>query len=184
LIVAVDSNSLVTWSSPRAGDGMNRARLEFLFDEVAAASGRIVIPAPVFAEFLVGIDESASEWINVLDNKRGLIVAPFDKRAAFDCSLLDKAALGRGDKKGGRDDRPWQRVKVDRQIVAIAKVNNVDLLITNDGGLRETATTAGLTVKRIEELPVPQSVLQGKLFEPTSKAARELPQQPGPYEGP
>ena len=165
-VVALDTNCLAMLSSPREGDKLNRARLEHLLDEVGKAGGRIIIPAPVFAEFLVGINEAASEWINEFDKRRHVLVAPFDRRAAFECSLLDKAALNTGDKKGGRPE-PWQRIKVDRQIVAVAKVCQVTTIVTNDGGVRATAMTAGLIVRRLEELPLPDSARQHGLFQPT-----------------
>lgn len=100
MIVALDANCLVSWASRSESDALDRARLDHLLVQVAAAGGKVVIPAPAFAEFLVGIDEAASEWINVLDRKRSIVVAPFDRRAAFECSLLDKAAIGQGDKPG------------------------------------------------------------------------------------
>ena len=163
MIVALDANCLVAWSSQRAADRIDQARLEHLLDKVASAGGKLIIATPALAEFLVGIDEAASDWINVLDRKRSVFVAPFDRRCAFECSLLDKAALGKGDKKGGRKDA-WQRIKIDRQIVAVARLNQVTLIVTNDVGLRATATAAGITASRIDELPLPDSARQQSLL--------------------
>jgi hypothetical protein len=97
-----------------------------------------------------------------LERKRALVVAPFDRRSAFECALLDKAALGAGDKRGGRKEH-WQRIKVDRQIVAVAKANNASILITDDGGLRSTALAVGLLVYGVSELELPDGAKQGKL---------------------
>lgn len=164
MIVALDANCLVAWASPRATARDDRARLEHLLDTVVAEGGKLIIPTPAFAEFLVGVDEAAAAWINTLDRKRSVFVAPFDKRAAFECSLLDKAALGKGDKKGGRKEA-WQRIKIDRQIVAVARVNQASLIVTNDTGLRASATTAGISACRIDELPLPDSTRQQSLLE-------------------
>lgn len=163
MIVALDANCLVAWSSTSQKDRSDRARLEHLLDTVAATGGKIVIPTPAFAEFLVGVDEAAAAWINTLDRKRSILVAPFDRRCAFECSLLDKAALGKGDKRGGRKEA-WQRIKIDRQVVAVARVNQATMIVTNDAGLRATATAAGLTASRIDELPLPDSSRQQSLL--------------------
>ena len=159
MIVALDTRCLVVWATQTEEEKLNRSRLDHLVDRVAGANGKIIIPAPALAEYLVGIDESAAEWINTLDRKKSIFIAPFDRRAAFECSLLDKAAINKGNKKAGRDE-PWQKIKVDRQIVAIARVHQVSLLVTNDVGLRATATVAGMTPMRIGELDLPQSALQ------------------------
>lgn len=163
MIVALDANCLVAWASRGASSQLDRARLDYLLSQVAAAGGKVIIPAPAFAEFLVGIDEAAAEWINVLDRKRSILIAPFDRRAAFECSLLDKAAIGMGDKRGGRKE-PWQHIKVDRQIVAIARVNQAGTMIANDAGLRATAMAAGLRSMRVSELELPDSARQQSLL--------------------
>lgn len=160
MIVALDANSLIVWGSHNEANKLNRARLEHLFVKVAAAKGRIVIPAPAFAEFLVGVDEAAEEWLNGLERKRTVFVAPFDKRSALECSLIDKAAISKGDKKAGRKE-PWQRIKVDRQIVSVARVNGATVLVTNDAGLR--AAAAGIQVTRIDELDLPDAARQHDL---------------------
>lgn len=151
-------------ASPRVTARDDRARLEYLLDTVSAAGGKLIVPTPAFAEFLVGVDEAAAAWINTLDRKPAIFVAPFDRRAAFECSLLDKAAIGKGDKKGGRKDA-WQRIKIDRQIVAVARVNQASLIVTNDAGLRASATIAGITALRIDELELPDSARQQSLLE-------------------
>lgn len=156
------------WASRKERDKLDRARLDHLLATIATSGGRIIIPTPALAVFLVGVDEAAAEWLNTLDKKRSVFVAPFDRRCAFECSLLDKAAMGIGDKRSGRKE-PWQRIKVDRQIVAVAKVNQATILVTNDDGLRATATDAAITVHRVHELDVPDSARQqGLPFDPAN----------------
>lgn len=136
-----------------------------------------MIPTPAIAEFLVGLDEAAAEWIDVLDRKRSILVVPLDRRAAFECSLLDKAALNQGDKRGGRKN-PWQRIKIDRQIVAIARVAQASTIISDDAGLRSTATAAGLLARRIADLELPESERQQPL--PLGPPSRTDTAQAGP----
>lgn len=60
-------------------------------------------------------------------------------------------------------DQPYQRVKVDRQIVAIAITNNATKLISADEGLIAIALEAGLNAQRVSDLPLPDSARQSDL---------------------
>jgi len=162
MIVAIDANCLVAWSSQKEKDRDDKARFDDLLRTVSAASGKIIIPMPCFAEYLVGLDEASTEWVNTLERKKSVILAPFDRRAAFECALMDRRAIGQGDKKGGRKE-PWQHIKIDRQVVAIAKVHQAAQMISNDGGVRTTALSVGMSASKIEELPLPDSAKQVRL---------------------
>lgn len=166
MITTVDSNVLIKWSAQRRTHPDDLARIAQLLEDVSKDGGKILIPTPCLAEFLVGAAEATTEWLNGLERKRGVVVAPFDRRSAFECALLDRAAIGSGDKKGGRTDA-WQRIKIDRQVIAIARANNSGRIVTDDEGLRSTALSVGMSVLRIRELALPESARQGKLFDPT-----------------
>lgn len=161
MIVAIDCNCLVRWSKPDSHQD-DAARLDFLLTTVAKANGKIVIPMPAFAEYLTGTNEATAGWVSGLDRKKSVQLAPFDRRSAFACATMDRAAIGSGDKKGGRNDS-WQLIKIDRQIIAIASVNNAELLVSDDGGLVSTALIAGMQAKKISELPLPDSAKQNSL---------------------
>lgn len=161
MIVVIDANVLIAWSTEKEGS-LTKARLDRLFEEVSDVGGTLIVPTPSLAEFLVRTDEATSDFLAGLERRRAFRVASFDRRAAFECSLLDKAALGQGDKKGGRKDS-WQKVKVDRQIVAIARAQNAGLIISDDGGLCGTARAAGLTAMTVGELELPESAKQAPL---------------------
>jgi len=158
--VALDANCLVKWAARSKPDDV--ARLDELLKIVAAKDGKIIIPMPCFAEYLVGTDEATAAWIQALERKKAVALAPFDRRAAFECALLDRRALTAGNKKGGRKE-PWQKIKIDRQIIAIARVQRVDELISDDNGLRSTALVTGLGVRAISELDLPASARQSTL---------------------
>jgi hypothetical protein len=169
VIVAIDSNVLVTWSTQKDGS-LDKARLDFLFEQVSSVGGTLILPTPSLAEFLVGTDEATGDFLTALERRRAFRVASFDRRAAFECSLLDKAAIGKGDKKGGRTDN-WQKIKVDRQIVAVARAQNATMIVSNDDKLRGTAKNAGLIAMAVTELDLPPSAMQGKLpFDPPKAA--------------
>ena len=160
MIVALDANCLVAWSSQHESD--SKARLDELLRVVSAAGGKVVIPMPCFAEYLVGLDEASAAWVSTLERKKSVILAPFDRRAAFECALMDGRAIRQGDKRGGRKE-PWQRIKIDRQAVAIAKVHQTERMISNDSGVRATALSVGIAAAAIEDLALPDSAKQVKL---------------------
>lgn len=168
--VAIDANVLIRWSIVDRNN-LDRARLESMLDDVSKSGGRVLIPMPCLAEFLVRTNDATSEWLQALERKRSILLAPFDRRSAVECALIDRAIITKGgDKKAGRTDS-WQKVKFDRQILAVARANNATRLITNDEGLRSSAIAVGLTVLRLQELQLPESAKQVSLdFRQTASA--------------
>lgn len=162
MIVVLDTKCLIRWAKADGHGSLDRARLDHLLSSIAAARGRVILPAPVVAEFLVKSDVGTVDWLTALERKSSIVVAPFDRRAALECALLDRAALASGDKKGGRED-PWQRIKVDRQITAIARVVGATSMVTDDVGLAVTARTVGIQVRGLSDLDLPDSARQEKL---------------------
>jgi predicted nucleic acid-binding protein len=65
-------------------------------------------------------------------------VVPFDTRAAIELAVMTRNAIDQGDKRGGVD-APWNKVKFDRQIVAIAKVAGATTIYSDDLQLRTFA---------------------------------------------
>jgi len=63
-------------------------------------------------------------------------------------------ALKAGDKKSGIL-APHNKVKFDRQIVAIAKVENVGTIYSDDQDVKALADRCGIQVVRVEDLPLP-----------------------------
>jgi hypothetical protein len=54
-------------------------------------------------------------------------------------------------------ETPWQKVKYDRQIVAISKVHKVHTIYSNDDHVRVIAENLGIKVVPCWELPLPPS---------------------------
>lgn len=77
---------------------------------------------------------------------------------------MTATAHATGDKKSG-SSAPWQKVKIDRQIVAIALVEGVKTLYGDDGGVRKLAKAAGLNVISSWELPMPPKSQEPSLFD-------------------
>lgn len=143
---------------------MARQRIEGLVRKLQKEKERIIIPTPVIAELLTVAGPDGTQYFDTITRSKQFQVGDFDVRAALEVSLMNATALVEGDKKDGID-APWQKIKVDRQIVAICKVNNVSVLYTDDGSLRRTAEKVGLTTMGIHELPIPDEDRQGNLLE-------------------
>jgi hypothetical protein len=127
---------------------------------VEKARARLVIPTPALAEYLVYADQAALDSIETLERKSFIFIAPFDRAAAYECGQLNAAAIGRGDKRDGRKDA-WQKIKVDRQIVAIGKANGTQAFISDDGDVQAIAKRIGIRTMNIRDLELPVS--QGEL---------------------
>ncbi|MCY3757581.1 MAG: hypothetical protein OXG96_07645, partial [Acidobacteria bacterium] len=65
-------------------------------------------------------------------------------------------------------DEPYQKVKFDRQIIAIAKVEGENTLYSNDVELNTFAERAGIRLVTIAKLDLPEESKQGVLDFPPS----------------
>lgn len=148
--ILVDANFLIAHVDQKTSDD-DRARIQQFFAAVEKEKSKIIIPMPAVAEFLVRCNTAAINMLNLLEKKSYIYLAPFDRMAAFECALLDRAALGAGDKK---DDslEPWQKIKIDRQIVAIGKANGAGLVISADKSVRDNALRVGMLAITVDEL--------------------------------
>ena len=122
---------------------------------------------PAIAEYLVKADQAALKTLYALEKKSYIFAAPFDRKAAIECALLDGAAMGKGDKKDGSSE-PWQKIKIDRQIIAIGRAHNVSLIISSDKNLKANADRVAIPCLEIDDLELPDSSKQQALFK-TSK---------------
>ena len=72
---------------------------------------------------------------------------------------MTASSIQEGDKKGGVT-APWNKVKFDRQIVAIAKICNVSTIYSDDKNLETFATAQGISVMTVGQLPLPSEETQ------------------------
>ena len=81
--------------------------------------------------------------------------SPFDHIAAVECALMQVAASATGNKRSPlAPDAIWQKVKVDRQIVAIAKARGARI-ISDDKDIHSLGAGVAVLVQRCAELPLP-----------------------------
>ncbi|MFN0218281.1 MAG: hypothetical protein ACKVP4_05645 [Hyphomicrobium sp.] len=167
---------------PNTGKEVERTRdrVNFLIQELQTQKQKIVIPTPVLAEVLVESGASGLRYIDVLQKAAVFEIRDFDRLAAIELALMTRQAIdaGKGKKKGGSTE-PWQKIKLDRQIVSICKVSGVTTLYASDNSLANFAKQAGMQVVGVHELPlppVPPQLSMHELLEAKSSEA-EAPSQ-------
>lgn len=162
MIVAFDNTILSLLLHPEADAPLDPAtgapfaraqdRIAYLVEQLREAQARILIPASVLAEFLTF---AGSEYLAIINQSAHFEIAPFDQRAAVEAAAVQKKANAsvKG-KKSGLSGK-WQTIKVDRQIVAIAKVRNAERIYTTDGDVAALAKESGITPVGLTDLPLP-----------------------------
>jgi predicted nucleic acid-binding protein len=163
-MIAIDATVLTLVLNPRSdsppdpttGKPVPRAkdRVDFLIQTLHTAKQTIVIPAPVLSEVLVRAGSNGLAYLNVMQKAAVFDIRDFDKLAAIELALMTQAAIQAGDKRE-RSTEPWQKIKIDRQVVAICKVAGVSTLYATDRSLANFAGKAGIRITGIHELPLP-----------------------------
>jgi hypothetical protein len=166
VILAVDSSALILLINPAANPPVDpetrqpvkhaRERVE-LFLEGLSVADTLIIPTPVLAEVLVGAEEGGPGLLEAISGMARVKVRPFGERAAVETAMMTREAIAAGDKRGG-SQAPWQKVKVDRQVVAVARAENATRIYADDHNLVEFARRLGMDVVSTWDLPVPEGV--------------------------
>ena len=157
MVVAFDNTFLNALFNVKAGLKPYQRHVRNLVNQIEEGEGTIIIPMPVWAELLVGlrVNVNPQNYKNVvkeISESPYFQIVPFDKKSAELLIEATYVAHSAGDKKGGVEDG-WQKVKFDRQIVAIAKAHGVEILYTNDRSQANFAKHEfGLEVKNLESL--------------------------------
>ncbi|HME07801.1 MAG TPA: hypothetical protein VKG25_12150, partial [Bryobacteraceae bacterium] len=130
-------------------------RIDLLLAELSRSRSKIIIPTPALSEFLAKADVSILEKIHATTS---FVVAPFDERAAIEAAEMTKNAIREGDKKVPVVAATWSKIKFDRQIVAIAKVEGAEAIYSTDPEIAKHAKKVGLACFGIADLPMPPAV--------------------------
>jgi hypothetical protein len=100
-------------------------------------------------EFLLGVERwQIGSFVEELEGYGCFEVANFDKSAAIECALLPPPSQF----KLAFEKSTAARVKFDRQIVAISKANNADIIWSHDRQLRNIALGQGMTIKSLADV--------------------------------
>lgn len=129
---------------PNTGAPMtdSKERVDYLIKNLSAAKARILIPTPVVAEFMVRGGADKERRLEVITTSRVFVVASFDLRAAIECSMIEDSDIATG--KPLDELKGKQKVKFDRQIIAIALAQRAQIIYTGDRDLSQRAKKCGL----------------------------------------
>jgi len=193
-MIAFDSSVLCLTMYPKAGVPNDfrtgnpiehaKQRIDGLIASAEQSGDIILIPTPAISEVLVVVAPDVQKYLDELDGQACFKVVAFGERAAIEIALRTKVAIKKGDKKEGVASA-WDKVKFDRQIVAIAKVEGVSVIYSTDRHIHAHAELWGIKVLNISDLPIPST--QGKLYEPkteTTPADRVSSEISGSSSGP
>lgn len=172
MIVAFDNTFLTLVLNPVSPSRANpatglpaphcRQRIEALIDSLSGSgSNQVIIPAPALAETLV-VSEDAEKVMATLRSYTAVEIAAFDARSALELAIMTREAIKAGDKRSG-SNLDWQLIKLDRQIVAIARAHGASVLYTDDGAQTNFAERCGLAVKHTWDLDLPAAYAQIKM---------------------
>lgn len=132
-----------------------KERIDYLVQRLDKAKTKIIIPTPALGEALVRAGAAATQQIvEHLQRYSVFSIEPFDTRACIEVAAMSREAIGSGKKKGGSDST-WAKVKYDRQIVAIAKVNGASTIYSDDGDIVTLGARAKIGVIGLADLPLP-----------------------------
>jgi hypothetical protein len=144
-----------------------KARVDFLLSDLHGRGEKVIIPAPALAEILIKSGKAKERIIKELAKSSKFMLAPFDHLAAFELALMSDAAFTTKDKRAGATET-WVKVKYDRQIVAITKVNAGTAIYSDDSHMRALGEREGLKVVAVSDIKIPKPLEQppssGKLF--------------------
>ena len=98
-----------------------------------------------------------------ITNAYSFSIEVFDVKAAVEVALLTDSDLLSGNKLSETETKA--KVKYDRQIVAIAKVNGAETIYSDDKKLATLAKRNGIKTVKVAELPLPPEDDQQDFFE-------------------
>lgn len=140
MILCLDSCALVLIINPNAlppDDPDTGKPLKFAKERIEGliasltASDSLIIPTPVLAEIMVEAGDGGPAILEKIQTLARMRVSSFDTRAAIETAIMEREARALGSKKGVSEE-PWQKVKFDRQIIAISRVAGADAIYSDD----------------------------------------------------
>lgn len=150
-------------NDPSTGRPVEHAkqRIQGLIARLQKDKQSIIIPSPVTAEILTVIGPTNEDYLRIINRSRVFQSRSFDDVAAIELAFLNRDVFSTSDAQNNLE--PKQKVKFDRQILAICRVAQCTVLHTDDGGLIASAARCQMATARISDLPVPQEARQHRL---------------------
>lgn len=170
--IVVDSNFIISYITKKDTTPDDRARIAHFISEVDKLKIKIIFPMISISEFLVKADGASVAFLEELERKSSIFVADFDRGAAQELAKMEREALAGPNGKRAGSEEPYQKIKVDRQIVAIGLAHGAKMIVSRDEGVRSQAIRLGLEAKRIQDLELPESEKQMTLIAQAPKGRR------------
>jgi len=164
-MVVFDASVLLFVFDENTPSSVNRAkeRVENLIELLSDRVEKIIIPTPALSECLVYAGAAGAEYLTIIGEQSCFRIVSFDERAAVEAALATYEARQHGQKKGGNPASTKAKIKFDRQIVAIAKVEAATAVYSDDGDVCKYAREAGMVAYMLSDLPLPPDDPQGAL---------------------
>ncbi len=155
LLCLLDPES-ATGSDPSTGEPITdaKARIDHLITTLEKNGEATLIPTPALSEVLVHAGRAGPQYLQILNSTRCFRIVDFDQRAAVELASMTREALGSGDLRAGTT-ATRAKLKFDRQIIAIARVNRQTTIYPDDSDIAKLADTLDLEVIPISALPSP-----------------------------
>ncbi|TCK05871.1 PIN domain-containing protein [Marinobacterium mangrovicola] len=130
-----------------------RERIEHLIKTLEQDNRKILVPTPVLAELLVIDRKKADELLIAISSRRVFRNISFDQRAAVELALnLEDEHTSRRLTVGPHTKA---KLRFDRQIIAIARAQNVEVIYSDDRQVKKLGRRLGLTVLGVSDLELP-----------------------------
>lgn len=173
-MVVFDASILIFLLDPNASSPLDpannspvvraRDRIDFLVSDLEKSKTKIVIPTPALSEVLIWAGNAGQDYLMEMNTNSCFKIVDFDQRAAIEIAATIRAAIDKGDKRDGVQ-APWAKIKFDRQIISIAKVEGATSIYSDDEDIKKLAPKSGIKVIGISELPLPPEEEQKNLFD-------------------
>jgi len=142
-------------------------RIELLIERLETDGETIIIPVPVLSEFLILADTDGPKYLADITSNHLFLLASFDPKAAIELAAMSLSIRRKTGTRRGDQGGTWAKITFDRQIVAIAKVNNASVIYSDDEDVERLAKQHGISVVRTWELPLPKAKQSAFPFEPS-----------------
>lgn len=139
-----------------------KERAEAAVEAIARANSKIILPTPACAELLTAIGPDAQQYLEIVGRTRLFEVASFDALCAIELAILNRGVFKSSDDKHHAE--PYQKRKVDRQIIAICKRAGATEIYTDDAGLASRAKLCGIKPISVSECPLLATEPQGSFL--------------------
>ena len=131
-----------------------QARIDNLVQTLEQKRERVVVPTPALSEVLVHADDAMATYLEVLNNTSRFRIVPFDQRAAIELAAIVRDGPSTEELRVGTGSTRAS-LKFDRQIVAIARVENETAIYSDDADMGKLGESFDLKVIRTYDLTLP-----------------------------